>query len=522
MNITKTTAEFKRMSARIKLKEQLIRLAAEKALSDLESQVGTEWCDAMKQYWPQLKLSRHYNCDAYVQANGFAILIEFKADIDQSSPVARAKALAQVIAYYDRILSGKGVARTPDVVFVADVNECFCLHVNYINQYVRMLDKTLPPNRQGENEALVNALVDDAELNAQSIVYHVADPDFSAEKIFNYMESLAKGIVRVVPITAATLKKGFDYFSTKILKDVFGMTANELVGRFYAFIKSQDTAVIAKGRLMGVDGFAPVAVDEDRARQFKARFGAITPDDHRELERLYDTLVGEAERRRNGQFFTPKVWVDEAHRRIANVAGEGWESTCLTWDCCCGTKSLTRDYEFENLYLSTLDPNELKCSESLNPEAKETIVLDFLNGATATLPKSLRDELKAKKDKKVVFIINPPYGQATSGTGKAHKEGVSKTAVQERMMANGMGKAANELTVQFLYRIMELVREFHLTDVVVGLFSNPSWLTGDACEAFRKEWLDMFTFDNAFGFRSEEFAGVKPGWAINFSTWRMQ
>jgi len=134
------------------------------------------------------------------------------------------------------------------------------------------------------------------------------------------------------------------------------------------------------------------------------------------------------------------------------------------------------------------------------------------------------EELKANRDRKIVFILNPPYSGTGEGANKGgdSKKESSKTAVKASMMEKGMGKAANELTVQFLYRIMELVREFHLTDVVVGLFSNPAWLTGDACEAFRKEWLDMFTFDNAFGFRSDEFAGVKPGWAINFSTWRMQ
>ena len=152
----------------------------------------------------------------------------------------------------------------------------------------------------------------------------------------------------------------------------------------------------------------------------------------------------------------------------------------------------------------------------------ETFVFDFLNGATATLPKTLVDALKAHKDKSITFFVNPPYGQATSGAGKEHKEGVSKTAIQTRMMDAGMGKAANELTVQFLYRFLELIKEFRLTNVTVGLFSNPAWMTGDACEKFRKEWQEVFTFDNSFGFRSEEFAGVKPGWAINFSVWRMQ
>ena len=90
------------------------------------------------------------------------------------------------------------------------------------------------------------------------------------------------------------------------------------------------------------------------------------------------------------------------------------------------------------------------------------------------------------------------------------------------MMQDGLGKPSRELTVQFLYRILELVQDFKLTDVVVGLFSKPKWFTGNSFESFRKEWFNVFKFNNAFGFRSEEFAGVKPGWAVNFSVWTMK
>ena len=490
--------------------------------SDQESQVALVWLPAIEKHWKKVSITRYKHCDAYVSIDKKALLIEFKADVDMQDATVRAKVLAQAIQYYTRFLNGKTNLRTPDVIFVADRNECFALHINFVNDYVNMVDESLRPSDQWKNAKLLDALVKDERVQEHSIVYHIDDPDFDPEKIFDAIDAMANGIVRIVPITAATLKKGFDYFCTSILLSTKDMSANELVGRYYALCKGQDDAVIANGKLMGVDGYAPVAVNETKARQFKARFGAFTADDHRQLERLYDTLVGEAERRRNGQFFTPKIFVDEAHRRIARVLGEDWEQTSLTWDCCCGTKSLTRDYEFGNLYLSTLDPNELKCAESLSSEAQETFVFDFLNGATATLPKKLVDALKKNKDKSVTFLVNPPYGQATSGSGKEHKEGISKTAVQSRMMDAGMGKAANELTVQFLYRFLELIREFKLTNVTVGLFSNPAWMTGDACEKFRKEWQEVFTFDNSIGFRSEEFAGVKPGWAVNFSVWRMQ
>ena len=516
-------AKVKATTTRV-TRELRSKLVAIQDDSDQESLVQQAWLDAIQHNWKKVTIHRYNSCDAYVKFDGSAMLIEFKRDRDFTSATERAKVLSQGIQYYFQILDNKKVSRTPDVIFVADKNECFALHVNFCNRFYEKVDFTLAPSEQWKNTKLVTAIAEDKGVQDNAIVYHLNDPDFSAEKIFSSIENLAKGITRIVPITQTTLRKGFDFFIAKILKSTKDMTANELVGRYYAFIKAQDEAFIANGKLMGIDGYAPVAVNETLARQFKARFGAITNDDHRQLERLYDTLLADGERRRGGSFFTPQIWVDEAHRRIARVAGEDWEHNCLVWDNCCGTKSLTRDYEFGLLFLSTLDPNELKCSSALSTEAVKTFVFDFLNGATATLPNELKEALRANRNKKIVFFLNPPYAGTGNGSnkGKDNKKNLSKTAVQERMKLDGLGKPANELTVQFLYRILELVQDFKLKDVVVGLFSNPAWLTGDACEPFRKEWFKTFNFENSFGFRSEEFAGVKPGWAINFSVWSMQ
>lgn len=522
--ITKAAQEARAISAKIKISEleKELRSISNDA-TDQESLVAIAWLKAFKKHWKKVVLTRREKCDAYLSIDKKAMLIEFKKDQNMQDPAIRARVLTQAIHYYSRFLNGKTDLRTPDVIFVADKNECFALHVNFVNQYVSMIDDSLAPSAQHNNAKLMEALIKDTELQTQAIVYHIDETDFSPEKIFDKIDQMLAGVTRIVPVTPGTLKKGFDYFCTSILVDIKDMTANELVGRFYAFMKGQKDAVIAKGKLMGIEGYAPVSINETKALQFKARFGVFSETDSQELERLYDTLVGEAERRRNGQFFTPAIFVNEAHSRLARVLGDTWEQECMTWDCCCGTKSLTRDYEFGNLWLSTLDQNELNCSASLSTDAQETFVFDFLNGATTTLPKKLVEALKANKDKNITLFVNPPYGQAGNGAnkGQSNKAGVHKTAVQSRMMEAGMGKASRELTIQFLYRFLELIKEFKLTKVTVGLFSNPAWLTGDACEKFRKAWLEKFKFDNSFGFRSEEFAGVKPGWAINFSVWTM-
>lgn len=498
--------------------------AMNSTLSDKESLVAVGYNQAFLSHCRGKKIAasviRVCNCDAY-WVGKYNVLVEYKYDIDMENPIERAKVIAQVVAYY-RAIANHGKVKNATVIFVADVNECFALHVNYLNKFVNLSGVNwVAPSKMGEDPILVNALVSDRELHEKAIVFNTADADFDEKKIFNSIDEIAGGVTRIVPITEGTVKMGFEYFSTKIVdSNKYKGTANDLVGMYFEFIKGDDNCFVRNGKLY-FSNYPAIAVNATKATQFKSRFGVFSENDKAELERMFDTLLNDTERRFNGQFFTPKVWVDEAHRRMAKVLGEDWESVIPTWDCCCGTKSLTRDYEFGNLWLSTLEQSELNSSENLSTEARETFVFDFLNGDMRKLPSSLLYALK--KGGKFAFIINPPYGSAGSNKSKSmdKKVGMSNTATLADMKNNGLGKAGNELTVQFLWRIMGIIKAYKLTDVTLGLFSNPIWMTGDAFDGFRKEWLKIATFKNGGAFRSEEFDGVKSGWAINFSVWSL-
>ena len=415
----------------------------------------------------------------------------------------------------------------PDAVTTAIEPEDIPLDILYEDEDLLVVNKpkgmVVHPSAGHYTHTLVNAIMADAEVSNKSIVFNTADPDFSEEKIFNSIRNMCDGVTRIVPITAGTLKMAYEYFSTKIV-EIKKHKANDVVGMFYEFIKRGSECFVKNGKIY-FSNYAPVSVDETKANQFLRRFGEFDENDKSELDRMYDTLVSDTERRVNGQFFTPKVWVDEAHRRMALVVGEDWESKYPSWSCCCGTKSCSRDYEYGSLWLSTLEQSELNASSSLNTEAVDTFVFDFLNDSESKLPKSLKDALKkaGKEGTPFTMLINPPYGQ--SGANKSDKNnsktGISDTEIGREMKSVGLGKAANELTVQFLFRIMNIVKEYGIKDFTLGLFSNPAWMTGDACEKFREEWNKVATFVNGFAFHSDEFEGVKEGWAINFSVWKL-
>jgi uncharacterized protein (DUF2164 family) len=54
-----------------------------------------------------------------------------------------------------------------------------------------------------------------------------------------------------------------------------------------------------------------------------------------------------------GEFYTPKLWVDQSHEFITSKLGNDWYNK-LVWDCAWGTGNLTSDYRYGNLMVSTL------------------------------------------------------------------------------------------------------------------------------------------------------------------------
>ena len=162
------------------------------------------------------------------------------------------------------------------------------------------------------------------------------------------------------------------------------------------------------------------------------------------LPENYDRFIEDKERRNKGQFYTPKIFADYAHKMISEALGDNWKDEYVVWDNCCGTKNLTRDYRFKELYCSTLENAELEISKKYNPEAT-SFQFDFLNDTIAgkdslsgvyddKLPKGLKDALL--ENKPIVFFINPPYSYHGGQCGSA--KGASNTKVKEVMIKNNI------------------------------------------------------------------------------------
>jgi len=138
-----------------------------------------------------------------------------------------------------------------------------------------------------------------------------------------------------------------------------------------------------------------------------------------------DRLIEDDARRRQGAFFTPALWVAEAHRELERVLGPNWRDECLVWDPAAGTGNLTRDYSFGCLISSTCERPDVTAMRDHGWGGEHVFQYDFLNpdsespffepgdGANVIPPevdKALR--AAAKAGKRLVFFMNPPYGTA--------------------------------------------------------------------------------------------------------------
>lgn len=465
-------------------------------------------------------------CDSYFIKDKLVVLAEYKFNVDFSDTLTRAKVIAQSLIYYKKIVD-KGKDTIPNVVFIGDVNECFCLKAKHFSKHMSHegVDYSVAASSVGSQMKFVQAIADDTELqNDIFIVNPQKDPmSYICEK----MAAMSFDKDAKIPITLKNVTRVFEAFSTKICADK-KYSSNEMVGLFIDAIRYPEKRIIG-GDYLVVPPYKPMKVNTMKAIGLFKFFGKPSDAEAKELTRIYDQLVKDSDRRAHGFFATPSLWSDLGHKYVADyfkkigfIEDGNWEGSdkIVCWDCCCGTKSLTRDFRFANLYLSTLEQSELNASSELSPEAKETFVFDFLNDPISKLPESLKNELQNLRhtNKKLVFFVNPPYGQAS---GIHDKNGICATAIQDKMKSIGCGRDSQELLLQFLFKIICIANEYKInkSQLVVAAFTRPTFLVGSAYQNFRKYWLSKMAFHSAFLFNAAEFENCSDQWGISFSVW---
>lgn len=476
-----------------------------------------------------LKIKYPYSCDGLIETKTehgkmLKLLMEFKFNYDFSNKVARAKVIAQALFYIKRFeIDG---SKLPNVVLIGDKNECFVFHTNDIIKYLdKDLDWKIAASAAAEkNPDLVLEIANDDTLNP---FIFVINEDFSFKSVVDKINELAENIQRYVHVTEHNISNIFDYFTSRVVKNVKKISPNDIVAIFIGIITDSDNYYLhPKKSNIILTPFGDIQIDASQYQGFIKYFNrSYTPQEKMKFAEISDRLIEDTNRRNKGEFYTPTLFVDYAHKMISDALGEDWKDNYIVWDNCCGTKNLTRDYRFKELYCSTLEKAELDISKKYNPEA-ESFVFDFLNDPIVgrdslvgvyddKLPKGLKDALL--ENKPIVFLLNPPYGKAT-GAGGNLDAGSSDTKVKERMQKENLD--GSEFIKQFLWRIVDIKRKFKLTNAHIAIFTKPTWLIKPQSQNFRKLFLDNFIYKMGVMFQASEFANVSALWGITFNIWK--
>jgi hypothetical protein len=457
-----------------------------------------------------------FGCDGYGESkkHNVRLLCEFKDDLDLTTKVNQVKVLSQAIYYIKKFeISGKLL---PSVVLVADRNECFAIHTNEISNYLSMeFDWSIAPSKAHTNIELVNLMMGDNSINPH--VFNVKDIDNCILKI----KDLTDGVDRYTPITPHNVTEVFRYFEDNVI-GAHKLDTNQMANLFVQLLVNPDENYlhpVTRRKTVVTKAFHEVNLKSREVfESFFSHFSReYTPEQREHLTAVVDRLVQDITRRKQGEFFTPAIWVDKAHEYIANTFGEDWKEKYVVWDPAWGTGNLTRDYKFKELYVSTLNYSDIQTAEQMgyNPEAKIKFQGDFLNDPYQYLPQGLKTAIDDSKP--ILILFNPPYGEAKgdSKEGKIETESTN-TEIGKEMSTEKLGYSSRQLYTQFLYRVSKLSKN---NNIHIAIFSNGLYKTSVNFTEFRKYFFEKFKFERGFIFPASHFSDVSSGWGIDFSVW---
>ena len=353
------------MAKKINLFESLKQTKIEREVEDFYN-------SALSVYFPNNIITHPYACDGLLEATIddklFKLIIEYKYNEDFKSKTARAKVILQAIFYIKQFeINGQII---PNVCLIGDKNECFVFLTNDIIKY---LDedvnwKVAPSGAAVKYPELVLKLANDSDINP--FVFEI-NKDFDFELVANKIKDLALNVKRFIHITEHNISIVFDYFKSRVITNASKISANDIVAIFNGVITKSDNYFLHpnKNNIL-VSPFGNIQINGDAYNSFIGFFNReYSPKEKMRFAEISDRLIEDTNRRNKGEFYTPTLFVDYAHKMISEILGENWKNEYVVWDNCCGTKNLTRDYRFKELYCSTLEKAELDISEKYNPEA---------------------------------------------------------------------------------------------------------------------------------------------------------
>ena len=146
-----------------------------------------------------------------------------------------------------------------------------------------------------------------------------------------------------------------------------------------------------------------------------------------------------------------------------------------------------------------------------------------------TTEKSMPSEIEEalSNNQPIMFYINPPYVTSYNGDGSCPKYnpyGMQKgsdtnSKVKQEMIDRKLGRCADQMYIQFLYKMLMIKRAYKHSHMSIALISPLMFLTGSYANDFRNEFLSEFYFSSGYAFRASEFEGLAGDYALGITLW---
>jgi hypothetical protein len=494
-----------------------------------EKDVENIWRELILSFFSGAQITSPFNTDGYLETldQKISILLEFKFKENLKSKLSQVSILSQTLYYLKKFeVTGK---KLPKIVFIADKNECFAIHTNSLIKYLSydLNWGAAASTAFRTNPELIQEMLGDSDINP--FVFDIV-PGFVLKAIENKFLDLSENVRRVNKVTEKNITGIFEYFCDNVLGKN-NLTVNETANLFINLIISPDDHYIKPKRknILVTKSFGDIHVNERNYMMFDDHFNGekYSIREKEALTAIVDRIVEDETRRRKGEFFTPTIWVDEAHKMISETFGENWKEEYVVWDPASGTLNLTRDYKFRELYCSTIEESDLKTADQMkyNPNAIK-FQYDFLNDgivdgridieSDVKLPQGLKDALL--EGKKMIVLMNPPYGTANNaGTEEGDsKAGIALTELNKMMKSDEWGASSQQLYAQFLYRLTKM----SLGNINICIFAKSLYKSGSSYKEFRKNFYKSFRYEDGMMFCASHFDGVSTSWGVDFSIWK--
>lgn len=359
------------------------------------------------------------------------------------------------------------------------------------------------------------------------------------EFIDTLRNAIEKGEIIRTQITPDNLKQVFDKWVETVGKEIVNAEPENYAEFFYADVMSDgkvsthehlSAELLHKGNkpIFLLNGKTYEIASMDGYSQFWAIYDRPPKEEFRSylLERR-DCLIPVDERTFKGAYYTPLNVVDKAYDLLEKTLGSNWQKDYYVWDMCCGVGNLEAKHSnHRHLFMSTLDQEDVNIMKAAKIcVSAERFQYDYLNddvtdggeidySLTKKIPQTLQNVIRDANEgkKKLLVLINPPYGENGNGIGKGNKTGVNKTKWADVGM-NSYGRASNELFLQFVSRIAK-----EIPNATLAMFSTLKYVNSQTCETFRKNWVAKYL--NGFIVHSKSFDGLKGDFPIGFLIWK--